>query len=188
MLINSFGNLSDVGGLLMKYPRVPFPRRYRAGFTLLEMVLSIVILGILAGTLAPMFANTLTAAATSSSAFDALSSVSLAMQRMSREIRQIDIVSAANLRCVKNDSAQTQFNLSYSGNTLSLAYATPAASAALLQQVSAFQLRYLDANGTATVDMTKLSQVEISLTVSVNAGTNSSDMSLRTRVSLRDRA
>jgi len=165
------------------------------GFTLLEMVLSVVIIGVMAGILAPLFANTLSASAISSRSLDALADVSMAMQRMQREIRQIDfnagsyqcdIMSGNALRCVKNDAAQTQFYLSVSGKVLNLSYSSPAVAASLLDNVTSFQLRYLDSNSLATSDPALMTQVEIAL--SVNTADLSNVATLRTRVLLRDRS
>ena len=164
------------------------------GFTLMEMVLSVVVLAILAGILAPMFANVLSASASSAASFSTLADVSMAMQRMMREIRQADynagayqcdIMASTSLRCVKNDSAQTQFYLNYNANSINLAYSVPNASANLLANVSSFQLRYLDSSGAVTGDPARLAQVEISL--SVDSANMSNILSLRSRVMLRDR-
>lgn len=165
------------------------------GFTLLELVLSVVILGIMAGILAPLFANTLSASATATSLMQAMANSSMAMQRLQREIRQVDfnggaytcdILSSASMRCVKNDSGATQFTISYSGTTITLTYSTPAASAPLLENVSSFQLRYLDADGAVTSDTSLLSQVEISMTL--DSASYSNVVNLRSRVYLRDRS
>jgi len=171
-------------------------RPTQSGFTLLEMVLSVVVIGIMAGILAPLFANVLSAGTSAASSVESMASVSMAMQRLQRELRQIDydsasaaylcdILSSTELRCYKNDAMPTQFHISYAAKSLNLAYSSPPASSRLLGNVSNFQLRFLDQYGNVTTLASALSQIEISISVDDDKYTDI--LSLRSRVVLRDK-
>lgn len=165
------------------------------GFTLLEMVLVMVIIGTLAGVFAPMLSRGMAASKAVSDNFQTLANVAMVQRRIARELRQIDfngsayqcdILLATQLRCVRNDNAATQINIYLSGKSLYLGYSTPSVSAVLLDNVNSLQFRYLDSMGAITADPATLAQIEFSL--GVDSVSESDVLNLRTRVTLRDGA
>ncbi|WP_455203590.1 type II secretion system protein [Kaarinaea lacus] len=165
------------------------------GFTLIEMVLVIMILGILAGITAPIFSQGLTASRLTTENLHTLEKLRYATERLAREIRQIDYdgtsydvssMSAANFSFVKTDSSSGTVSINYTGATLQLSYSTLPATAVLTDEVSGFNLAYYDADGVVTASSASLAFVEITLTL--QNPTTTASYSQRTRVALRDRS
>lgn len=167
----------------------------QAGFTLIEMVLVIMILGILAGITAPIFSQGLTASRLTTENLHTLEKLRYATERLAREIRQINhngtsydvsSMSATNFSFIKTDSSSGTVNVNHTGSTLQLSYSTLPAAAVLTDEVSGFSLAYYDADGLTTASAANLAFVEITLTL--QNPTTAASYSQRTRVALRDRS
>lgn len=170
-------------------------RKRQLGFTMIEMVMVIVILGILAGLTAPIFSQGLTASRLTTENLQTLAKLRYATERLAREIRQVNYngasydvttMTAASLVFGKDDSVSTTVSIAVAGGNITLAYSAPAVSATLADQVSSLSFAYYDANGVDTVSAVDLAFVEINLALQ-NPVTNAV-YSQRTRVALRDRS
>lgn len=176
-------------------------RRAR-GFTLIEMILAIMILGLLAAAAAMAISHGTRASLEAQTRVDTLSKLRVATERMAREIRlmrrdpalptDFDIVSrsasALSFRRLDPDGSTVR-TVSIDGTTpgvVTLGYDSPAVTPQVLtDQVGAFALAYYQADGT-TLSATDadLAFVEISLTLN---DANGNAFAQRTRVGLRNR-
>ena len=158
-------------------------RRSR-GFTLIEMVLSILIIGMLGGAAAMAISYGARAAIETQTRVDTLSDLRMATERMAREIRLMrrNPVTPANYDILSHDGTSLSFRrLDRSGTSarivtidgsalpvIRLGYDSPAVAPApvLAERVSAFALRYLQADGvTETANYDDLAFVEINLSI-----------------------
>lgn len=169
-------------------------RVHQGGFSLIELILAIVLIGILAGLTAPIISQGLAAGETTRSNLHTQEKLQQLLQRLSYEIREIDnngtnyminTMSATNLSFTRNDSAATRISIGYAGTTVSLGYSSPAQSAVLSDEVSSFNFAYFDSNSVVTTSNSAVAYVEIS------AGLQNADSgavySRRARIALRDR-
>lgn len=175
-------------------------RRAR-GFTLIEMILAIMILGLLAAAAAMAISHGTRASLEAQTRVDTLSKLRVATERLTREIRlmrrdpalptDFDIVSrsaaALSFRRLDPDGSTVR-TVSIDGATpgvVTLGYDSPAGTPVLTDQVGAFTLTYYQADGT-TLSATDadLAFVEISLTLN---DANGNAFAQRTRVGLRNR-
>jgi prepilin-type N-terminal cleavage/methylation domain-containing protein len=163
------------------------------GFTLIEMVMVMVILGILAGLTAPIFSQGLTAARLTTENLHTLAKLRYATERLVREIRQVNYngsgydvttMTASSLVFTKADTVNTTVSITSSGPNLTLAYGTPSVSGLLADEVSSINFAYYDANGAVTASSVDLAFVEINLTL--QNPTTGGSYSQRTRAALRD--
>ena len=173
------------------------------GFTLIEMVLSILIIGML-GTAAAMAVNYgARAAIETQTRVDTLSDLRMATERMAREIRLMrrDPTAPANYDVLSRDNDSLSFRrLARDGSSartvtidrsaplvVTLAYDSPAVVPApvLVGRVADFELRYLTADGVSeTAANDDLAFVEINLSVLDDFG---NAFAQRSRVALRNR-
>jgi prepilin-type N-terminal cleavage/methylation domain-containing protein len=169
------------------------------GFSLVELIMVIVILGILAAFVGPVLFNAMRSYDRIQTSVATHAKMRYAMERMARELRDIrrqttdatffDIasMSAASMAFFKTDGTQVIINAA--GNQVNLAYVTSTIVAGMLtDQVGSFTLAYFETNATP-VDAASLpamaaslSFVEISLTLT--EGTNL--FPARLRVDLRN--
>ncbi len=168
-------------------------RRMR-GFTMVEAVVAILLMGILAMAAIPMISGGVEAYQTTTSQLVTLSKLRYATERIARELREVRRVPAtptnydittvpgASVTFTKSDVAATQVTISTALPLVTLAYSTPAASATLSDQVSALAFRFLDINNTVTASAAQVAFVEITLALTVDGVA----MQQRTRVSLRN--
>lgn len=163
------------------------------GFTLVEIVVSIVLLGILAAVGSTMIADSVTTANISNRNQASISQARYAVERLAREFREVRLVANA-YDITTNASNGVTFTKSnnqavcvrLAGSHLQLAYSANCNNdpELLTNQASAFALSYLDISGAATVDPTSVRFVEINLTTSDPAtGVTTTQ---RTRVGLRN--
>lgn len=162
----------------------------QAGFTLIEMVIVIVLLGILAASGATMLADAMKAARFAALNHSSGSQARYALERIGREIREMDygtlgyqittLNSSTSLSFTKNDGtlvAVTQaapvLNLWYSGT-----------SSVLTNQLSSMSVAYYDIDGNTTIEENEVRWIQITLNV-VNTVTGTAD-SQRTRIFLRN--
>jgi prepilin-type N-terminal cleavage/methylation domain-containing protein len=161
------------------------------GFTLLEAVVAIVLLGLLASVGTNMMSDTMIASFTTTQNHSSGSQLRFAVERMAREIREMayaatgyDITTKTSTSLVFKKEDGTTVSISASANTVTMAYG--ATSSTLTDQLSTggLSLTYLDQLGAATTDNDEIRFVQISMTVA-NTKTGKTD-SLRTRVMLRE--
>ncbi|NOZ53982.1 MAG: prepilin-type N-terminal cleavage/methylation domain-containing protein [Gammaproteobacteria bacterium] len=165
------------------------------GFTLIEMVMVIVLLGILAGLTAPIFSQGLMASRLTVDNLQSMEKIRYASERMAREIRQVShngasydvtTMTAANFVFVKAAAAVTTVSINYSGSVVNLGYSVPLAVATLVDEVSAMSFAYFNAMGAVTSNAVDLAFVEINLTLQ-NPNTGGV-FTQRTRVALRNQS
>ena len=169
-----------------------FRRKRQHGFTLMELVISILVLGILGATAAYGIQNGVLAFQATQEALDSLGKLRYASERVSRELREVrrdpldssrhDIATplgATNIEFVKQDG--TEVTLEVSGSTLTLAYDNPAGAHVLTDRLSAFSLAYLDADGNVTADVAQVAFIDVQITLSDAGGS----LPQRSRVALR---
>jgi len=173
-------------------PRAPTAGfdRWSGGFTLVEMVMAIVLLGVLAAVGSTMIADTANTTRITNSSLTSLSQARYAVERMAREIREVQNVSGTytiptrtltNMVFTKNDGVVV--NINNSGVNLTLGSST------LTNQVDTaatppFELRYLNITGGPSADNIDIRFVEITLNVkNPDTGVASTQ---RTRVALRN--
>lgn len=171
----------------------PTPTFRQAGFTLMEMVIGVVLLGILSVVGSNMLSGSFLTTRVISNEHLASSAARYAMERMVREIREIQYDTTTHAVSISSMSA-TQMAFVASGlsapRNVSLSYAasqivlsTPDGSATLLNNVSAFSLSYLNVNRQVTALADEVRYVRIAFTVSSD---QAQALSLVTQVSLRN--
>jgi prepilin-type N-terminal cleavage/methylation domain-containing protein len=168
--------------------------RRQRGFTLIEMIVSILILGILGAAAAYGIQNGVIAFQTTSAALDTLSKLRVSTERVARELREIrrdpldsgryDITepfAADQISFVKTDG--TRVSLAVAGNTLTLEYDTPTGVFTLTDQLSSFSLAYYGSDGSTSVATADaLAFIEVELVLSDTAGNS---LPQQTRIALR---
>lgn len=160
------------------------------GFTLVEIVISIVLLGILAAVGSTMISDSATVANVTNLNQTSLSQSRYAVERLAREIREVRLVSNAydistrtsnSMTFTKSDGVVVAITLS-SAN-LSLGY-PPGSSSFLTNEATVFSLSYLAVDGTPSLNNTDIRFVQIALTTkNLATGVTSTQ---RTRVALRN--
>ncbi len=157
----------------------------------MELVISILVLALLGATAAYGIQNGVIAFQTTQEALSSLGKLRYATERVSRELREIrrdpldssryDIAAlgGSNIEFVKQDG--TEVTLNVSGSTLTLEYDNPAGAHVLTDQLSTFNLAYLDANGNATADEAQVAFIDVQITLSDASG----NLPQRSRVALR---
>lgn len=175
---------------------------YRArGMTLVEMVMAIVIVAIVLAASAPMIANTFQSYVTTRSALDATSKARLAVERLSRELREVNFVGGAYQFTTMNANAVTFIKtdgttvaVDRAGPSLRIQYVLPLPALGpfvLTDDVSAgaanFDLQYIAADGTSSAPAATVAFVQITLTLDVRDSLNGIRTE-RTRVALRDKS
>lgn len=159
----------------------------------MEMVIGIVLLGILSVVGTTMISSSFTTTRVISNEHLAYSSARYAMERMVREIREIQYDTSTHMLSISSmGPAQLSFTESGLSATraVSLSYispqiilTTPNGSAPLVNNVSAFTLSYLDINRQATTNVNDVRYVRIAMTVSPD---QAQVLSLVTQVGLRN--
>jgi prepilin-type N-terminal cleavage/methylation domain-containing protein len=141
------------------------------GFTLVEVVMVMVLLGILAAIGAPMIANSMLVANSVSPHLNTLSQARYATERIARELREVNWSGTAYAFTSLASPTSVTFT-NANGAVISLAHAASnvnitfnGTARALTAQASAFVLTYLDITGTATADTAQVRFVNVSLTV-----------------------
>lgn len=176
--------------------------RLQAGFTLIEVVISIVLIGILTAFSATIISNNMYTAITVDSSQASLDQMRLAMSRMSKELREIKYTtngaysitstlsaSATSITFVRQiGGADVTVAISRSGSSspygVTMTYSTSTDTPVLVSGVTAFTVDFYDGSGLATTSTTDVRFV--SITLSVSDATSGSTVSERTRVALRN--
>ncbi len=168
--------------------------RRQHGFTLIEMVITILVIGILGATAVYGIQNGVIAFQATSDALDTLGKLRITTERVGRELRDTrrdpldssryeitEPLSASQIRFVKTDG--TEVTLAIAGNTLTLEYDTPAGAHTLTDQLNSFTLRYYGSDGTTVVSSAgTVAFIEVELVL--NDGTGNS-LPQQTRIALR---
>lgn len=165
-----------------------------AGFSLIELVVSIVILGLLAAATAPIFSSSLRAYVESDAHLTTLSKARYATERIARELREVrydtansrydfGAISATSMAFTKQDA--TTVTITAAGANLNFTYAPPNVTAPLTDELSAVNFLYCTALQTppaCTANATSVASVVVSLTLSNRGATHTQ----RVRVALRN--
>lgn len=177
-------------------------KKRNAGFTLVEMVMVILVVGMLVITLGMMLNTGVRAFDEGRKTIDTLSSLRLTTERLTRELRTVQrnattpsdfdflAMNATNVqfRRLENDGTTvTTVTITATPPNLTLAYSTPAGSyilTNLLPLSGGLALSYLRADGTVTTSNTDVAFVDIDLAL---IDSNGNSYPQRTRVALRNR-
>jgi len=143
--------------------------RNKRGFTLIELIMVIVLVGIIAGVIAPFMGNAFTYWALVRNEREAIATARMALARMTREIRHIEEVTSIDTFTatqfefdrVKPDQTMDDVDFELSGDTILRN------SQELADNVSSLAFAYLDADGNTTATQADIRMVQITLTVTV---------------------
>jgi prepilin-type N-terminal cleavage/methylation domain-containing protein len=176
-------------------------RHRQGGFTLVELITSIVLIGAMAAVGATMISDNMTIAINANSASTSADQARYAMQRVARELREVSYSTAVSGGAYAISSSlasgatsitftrsiagtPTTVTLFRDGSTLKLQYGTNAASV-LVPNVTAFSLTFLDGSNVSTgLTTTTVRAVQVSLTVA-DSGSGLA-IAQRTRIALRN--
>jgi prepilin-type N-terminal cleavage/methylation domain-containing protein len=184
-------------------------RRLVSGFTLIEMVVTIVLMGVLLALGAPLIASSVRAFNATSGGLHTLSKLRFATERLAREIREVQrnpsapdefhiigTPTATSLVFNKydyavDDTVRVSINQASASDPLVLSYQTstasdwnPAVSATLADQVELFEMKYYGADGqTETADKSLVRYVQVTLHLAYESGSYPQS----TRIALRNR-
>lgn len=163
------------------------------GFTLIEAVVAIVIIGVLAIATVPVLTGGVRTYVTTTTSINTLSKMRFATERMAREIRHvrrnpgtptnydISTMTATSLVFVKSDG--NTVSIASALPNITLGYSAPAVSSILTDQVSNLTFRYFTINGvTATASVALVAFVEVEL-IMIEDGVT---LTQRTQVGLRN--
>ena len=166
-----------------------------AGFTLIEMIMAIVVIGVLAATSAPLLLSTFRAYETNQTNLVTLSMLRYATERMAREIREVRytggnyliVMGATTLQFTKNDAVGTVVTITGASPLVTLQYSVPAMTAILTDQVAAngLQFEYFDINNNVGVTTANVAYVDVVLTLTDPSSVLPAVQ--RTRIALRNR-
>lgn len=144
--------------------------RLQRGFSLIEMVIVIIILGIIVGMSSQLLMQGLYSFPTGADLIDANWQGQLAIERMSRDILQVrsasDISSMTSSNFGFTDLDANTISYSLSGTDLILTQ--NGSSQTLAQNIQSLTFSYFDHNGASTVSTTSVSYVKMSMTVTTS--------------------
>lgn len=178
------------------------------GFTLVELILGIMLIGVLASALAPLAATSVRAYQTSQQKILAQDKLRYAMERMSRELREVSYTTASGFAFVglpaSSPSSSLTFQRAYfdtsgassgavtltlalSGSTLTLADSRYSGLGAqtLCDTVSSVRFNLLDEAGQVLASATPLNVYAVEIVVQLNA--SGANLTQATTVELKNR-
>lgn len=176
------------------------PRQH--GFTLVEMVMVMVIIGVIGFSLASLISAGLRSYTAGRGAVDTLSSLRLSSERIARELRTVrrnpvlltdfNFLSAVttpttsvDFNRLENDgSTVTRVIINTSGSNIRISYDGGSNYYTLTNQLGTFTLSYLQQNGIAATSNANVAFVDIDLSLT---DSNGNSYPQRTRVALRNR-
>lgn len=129
--------------------------RTHKGFTLIELVITMTLIGIIAYIVAIALSTGIKAYFTTDFRKEALDQTRIAMERMTREIRNLrdsdDVGASSGTQFCFTDTEGTQINYSYSGSDIKrdTGNCAPGSGATLSTNITSFSFSYIRANGTS---------------------------------------
>ncbi len=183
-------------------------RRHNSGFTLVELIISIVLIGLLAAVGSSMIADSFTTTRMVNAGTASAGQARYALERLAREIREIKFSSdVTGNYCITTMTETTlvlkksttgsltacdtpevntiTVTITWDTPNLTLGYSSPAATSSLSGQVTSFSLTYFQNDGTtAATSNSAIRFVVINMTVTDS--TSGQSISQRTRVALRN--
>jgi len=169
-------------------------RRMYKGFTLIEMIATLIVLGLIASFAVPYLSNGVRAYNNTSAALNTVSQLRYASERMARELREVqrtlagnfDIstpVTGANNNITFRKSDGDQVIITSAAPTLSLAYDTllSGTNFTLSDELTSITFNYYQSNGTQATGTNNVAYIEFELILN-----NGATYSQRTRVALRN--
>ena len=169
------------------------------GFTLVELVITIVVLGILAAVGSSMISDTFTTARIVNSSQASADQARYATERLAREIREVQFSgnayaisstmspaasTMAFTRTISDLGVTATVTVARSGTNLTLGYSSPATTSTLATDVTAFTLDFLALDNTPTTLASAVRFVVIKITVTDT--TSGQAITQQTRVALRN--
>jgi MSHA biogenesis protein MshO len=164
------------------------------GFTLIELVIAIVVIGIIAAAVTPVMVKSMDAYNATLNVAITLDKLRYASERIAREIREATVgtlnMNTAAPQFTRDDYAGSintvrSVAIARSGEIVNLSYNTPSVTPppVLTDQSTALSFAYYDVDGVITTAAAAVRYVEINLTLTANG----QPYSQRTRVALRNR-
>lgn len=161
---------------------LPLIKKYRLqqGFTLIEIALVVVLLGLISTAVVRFYSQQLIATQTMQNASDAFWQARLAMERMVIDIRSIQSTNAITTN-TSNTLAFTDVNNSTYTYTLSGTNLL-CNSRVLASGINSLTFSYFDKNGTSTATLANVRYIK----VAINVTKNNTNVNLTTSVYLRE--
>ena len=161
------------------------------GFSLIEMVVSIVVLGVLAAVTAPIFTTSMRTYVESDATLTTLSKARYATERIARELREVQYntgtgsfsftaMGANNVTFTKWNG--TTVTLNVAGTNVNMRYAPPNVTAPLTDELGTLTLTYLNTNGVAGATATTVRAIDVNLNLTNRGATHTQQV----RVGLRN--
>jgi prepilin-type N-terminal cleavage/methylation domain-containing protein len=173
------------------------PIHRQRGFTLFEMVLSIVLMGILAVFGTSMVYNNMKTEISVTSGARTMDRARVAIERVARELREVKLTNsvfqftsalsagASSVAFVRTISGtDTTVTITKTGSTVTVQYSGVTGTPTLIDGVSSFSLDFYDSDGAATTSTANVKYVGITMVTSDSASGQTA--SQRMRVSLRN--
>ncbi|MHB8453799.1 MAG: prepilin-type N-terminal cleavage/methylation domain-containing protein [Acidiferrobacterales bacterium] len=166
------------------------------GFSLIEMVVSIVLLGVLAAAAIPVLTSGINTFQATTASIDSLSKLRYATERMVREIREVrrnpgnpanyDIATMTATTLVFTKTDGNTVTITASLPNVMLGYAIPAASAVLTDQLTGLTFNYYQIDDvTAATSTANIAFVQLTLTMTSTGG---GSFTQRAQVALRNQS
>lgn len=156
-------------------------RKTGNGFSLIEMVVSIVVLGVLAAVTAPVFTTSMRTYVESDAHLTTLSKARYATERIARELREVQYNSGTGTFSFTamgaNSVTFTKWNgttvaLSVAGANVNMRYTPPNVTAPLTDELGSLTLAYLDSTGAGGATPATVRGIDVTLTLTNRGATH----------------